>query len=151
MSGWFMDGIKNETLIKNDKFMATFKKIILPILIAAIWISVSEFVRNEFLLKSYWTDHYETLGLIFPSEPVNGAVWGLWSLCFAVSIFIIAKKFTLLQTAFLSWFAGFVLMWIVTWNMSVLPVNILLIAVPLSFLEAFLASFIIKKFAQSTD
>jgi len=121
------------------------KKTVLPILLATIWISISEFVRNEFIAKSYWMEHYEKLGLVFPAEPVNGAVWGLWSLLFAIVIFIISKKFSLLQTTFLSWFVGFVLMWIVAWNLSVQPVGILVIAVPLSLLEAFVASVIIKK------
>jgi hypothetical protein len=131
---------------EKQQNISAMKKTILPILLATIWISISEFVRNEFILKSYWTKHYEKLGLIFPSQPINGAVWGLWSLCFAIVIFIIAKKFSLLQTTFLSWFAGFVLMWIVTWNMSVLPIGLLLFAVPLSILEAFLASFIMNYF-----
>ena len=78
--------------------MINFKKTILPVLAATTWISISEFARNEFLLKSYWTNHYEKLGLIFPSDPINGAMWGVWSLCFAIAIFIIAKKFSLLQT-----------------------------------------------------
>ena len=125
--------------------MKTVKQTILPILLATIWISISEFARNEFLLKSYWTDHYQSLGLVFPSEPINGAVWGLWSLCFAIAIFIIAKKFSLLQTTLLSWFVAFVLMWISSGNMGVLPFGILPFAIPLSFLEAFLASFIIIK------
>jgi hypothetical protein len=84
--------------------MKTIKKTILPILLATVWISISEFVRNEFLLKTFWTDHYESMGLIFPSEPINGAIWGLWSLFFAISIFIISRRFTLWQTTFLSWF-----------------------------------------------
>ena len=121
------------------------RKTVLPVLLATIWISISEFVRNEFIVKSYWTEHYDKLGLVFPSEPINGAVWGLWSLCFAIAIFIIAKRFSLLQTAFLSWFVGFVLMWIVIWNMNVLPAGILVIAVPLSLLEAFIASYIIVR------
>ncbi|MFZ4548828.1 MAG: hypothetical protein ACOYN4_15375 [Bacteroidales bacterium] len=125
--------------------MKVLKHTFLPILLATIWISISEFTRNEFLLKSYWTNHYQTLGLVFPSEPINGAVWGLWSLCFAIAIFIIAKKFSLLQTTFLSWFVGFVLMWISSGNMDVLPFGILPFAIPLSFLEAFLASLIVKK------
>jgi len=125
--------------------MKTIKKTILPILIATIWISISEFIRNEFLLKSYWTDHYESMGLIFPSEPINGAVWGIWSLCFAISIYILAKKFSLIQTTFIAWFVGFVFMWLVIVNMNVLPFGILPFAIPLSILEAFLASLIIKK------
>jgi hypothetical protein len=127
------------------------KKVVLPILLSTIWISISEFVRNEFIVKSYWIRHYEKLGLIFPSAPINGAVWGLWSLCFAISIFIISKKFSLLQTTFLSWFVGFALMWIVIGNMSILPIGILPLAIPLSLLEAFLASFIIKNVTIKTE
>lgn len=125
--------------------MPLLKKIILPVLLATVWISISEFVRNEFILKHYWIEHYQDLGLTFPSEPINGAVWGIWSLCYAVSIFIVAKKFTLVETFLLSWFIGFVLMWLVIGNMGVLPMNILYFAIPLSLLEAFLASLIVKK------
>jgi len=125
--------------------MTFLKKTILPVLLATIWISISEFVRNEFLLKTYWTEHYQSLGIVFPAEPINGAIWGLWSLLFAIAIFIISKKFSLFQTTMLSWFVGFVLMWVVIGNMGVLPKGILYIAIPLSLFEAFLASFIIKK------
>lgn len=127
------------------------KKTVLPILLSTIWISLSEFVRNEFIVKSYWTGHYEKLGLVFPSEPINGAVWGIWSLCFAISIFILSKKFSLIQTTLLSWFVGFVLMWIVIWNMSVLPTGLLLFAVPLSLLETFVAGLIIRRLTHKVE
>ena len=127
------------------------KKTVLPILLATIWISISEFVRNTFLVHNFWLEHYQKLGLVFPEQPINGVVWGIWSLCFAIAIFIIAKKFSLLQTTFLSWFVGFVLMWIVIWNMSVLPTGLLLFAIPLSLLETILASFIIKKLANTAE
>ncbi len=125
--------------------MKFLTKTALPIFLATVWISISEFVRNEFFVKHYWTEHYEGLGLVFPSEPINGAVWGLWSLLFAITIYIISRRFSILETTFLSWFGGFVLMWVVVWNMSVFPARILLIAGPLSVLEAFLASLIIVK------
>lgn len=125
--------------------MIFLKKTILPVLLATIWISISEFVRNEFLLKSYWLKHYENLGIVFPSDPVNGAIWGLWSLLLAIAIFVISKKFSLLQTTLLSWFVCFVLMWVVIGNLGVLPYGLLYFAIPLSIFEAFLASFIIKK------
>lgn len=128
--------------------MNTVKKAVLPVLLATIWISVSEFVRNEFVLKSYWVNHYENLGLVFPSEPVNGAMWAVWSLLFAVAIYIIAKKFTLIHTTLLSWFVGFVSMWIVIGNLGVLPFGLLWFAVPLSLFEAFIASLIAKKLSK---
>lgn len=121
------------------------RKTVLPVFLATIWIAVSEFVRNEVLLKSYWTDHYAKLGLVFPSEPVNGAVWGLWSLLFAAAVYVISRKFNLIQTALLSWFVGFVLMWIVIGNLGVLPYRFVVFVVPLSLLESFIAAYIIKK------
>ena len=129
--------------------MSFFKKTLFPILVATIWISISEFVRNEFLVKSLWTEHYAKLGMVFPSEPINGAVWGVWSLLFAIAIFIISRKFNLNETALLSWLVGFVLMWVVIGNMGVLPEGLLLYAVPLSLIEAYLASLIMHKLSKS--
>jgi len=128
-----------------------FKKTILPILLATIWISISEFVRNTFLLHNYWTEHYQNLGLIFPEQPINGAVWGIWSMCFAIGIYIISRKFSIIETTFLSWFVGFVFMWLVVGNMGVLPFGILPFAIPLSLLEAFLATFIIFKLSKNKE
>lgn len=131
--------------------MGNFKKTILPILAATVWIIVSEFLRNELLFKSYWIRHYENLGVIFPSEPMNGAIWGLWSLLFAVSIFVVSQKFSLLQTTLLSWLYGFVLMWVAIGNLNVLPQGLLSYAVPLSLLETFLATLIIKKLTKENQ
>jgi len=125
--------------------MKFLQKTILPVFLATAWISISEFARNQFIVSSYWTNHYKSLGLVFPSAPVNGAVWGLWSLLFAVAVFIIAKKFTLVQTTFLSWLLAFVMMWVAIGNLGVLPFGLLWMAVPLSILESFIASWIIKK------
>jgi hypothetical protein len=119
---------------------------ILAILSATVWISISEFVRNQFLLHSFWTDHYKKLGLVFPSESVNGAVWGIWSLFMAISVFLIAKKFSLLQTTLIVWFMAFAMMWLAIGNLGVLPYGILLYAIPLSLLEAFLATLIVSQF-----
>jgi hypothetical protein len=124
------------------------KKTILPVLLATIWISISEFLRNEVLFKSYWIEHYASHGMEFPSEPINGAMWGLWSLLFAISIFVITRKFNVLESSILAWVFGFVMMWVVLGNLSVLPFGLLLYAVPLSMLEVFLAVWIIKKIAR---
>jgi hypothetical protein len=125
----------------------SMKKTVVPILLATVWIGVSEFARGSFLLRPFWVDHYAKLGLVFPEKPVNGAVWGLWSLLFAVAIYLIAKKFTLVQTALLAWFVGFVLMWVVTANLGVLPYGVMPWAIPLSLLEAFVAALIVKRLA----
>lgn len=118
---------------------------ILAVIITGVWINASEFFRNEVLLKKYWVDHYQSLGMIFPSAPVNGMMWIVWGFLFSIAIYIISRKFSLLQTTLISWFVAFVLMWIVAWNLSVLPVFILVYAVPFSLLEVFIGSYICKK------
>jgi len=120
------------------------KKITL-IILATIWISLSEFLRNNVLVKSMWVEHYRSMGLDFPSAPINGIMWGVWSLCLAVLIYYLLKKFTLLETVLLSWFAGFLMMWITIGNLNVLPYGTLLFAIPLSFLEVYVAALILSK------
>lgn len=72
-------------------------------------------------------------------------MWVLWGFLFAAAIFVISRRFDLLQTTFISWLFGFVLMWIVAWNLNVLPGGILAYAIPLSFLEAFVGAYICTK------
>jgi hypothetical protein len=129
--------------------MKTFRKTVLPILLVTIWISISEFTRNQLILISYWTKHYKDMDLVFPAKMINGAIWGIWSLVFSVLIFFISKKFSLFQTTLIAWVAGFVLMWLVIGNMSVLPFRILYFAIPLSIIEVFVAAWITVKLSVS--
>ncbi|MCB2205845.1 hypothetical protein KQI65_13960 [bacterium] len=122
-------------------------KAALAVIVAGLWITLSEFVRNELLFKSYWTEHYASLGLTWPSDPVNGMLWLVWSLVFAGALFWISRKFSFFQTFMLGWLVGFVLMWLVIGNMQVLPMGILTYAIPLSLLEVLIAVLILTKMA----
>jgi hypothetical protein len=83
--------------------------------------------------------------MTFPSELKNGMIWISWGFLFAVAIFFISRKFNLIQTKIVSWFMAFVLMWLVTWNLNVLPGAIIIYAVPLSLVESFIGSYICIK------
>ena len=122
---------------------------IAAITLTGVWVNISEFLRNEIFLKSYWLDHYQSLGIIFPSEPSNGAIWGLWGFLFATAIFLVSRKFTLAQTTLICWLMGFVLMWIVAWNLRTLPIDILAFAIPLSLLETFIGSYLCNRISPS--
>lgn len=121
------------------------KKTILPIFATFIWISLTLFLRNEVLLKDYWVSHYQDLGITFPSEPVNGIVWVIWSLLYAIAFYIFSKKYSLVNTALIAWFTGFLMMEIVVGNLGVLPFGILVYAIPMSLVEVFGASFIVHR------
>lgn len=116
---------------------------VVPVLAAALWIMVSEFLRNEFLFKSYWQRHYEGMRIAFPDSALNGAAWGLWSLCLAALLWMLLRRFRLVEGIAVAWFAGFLMMWVVTGNLGVLPFALLLYAVPLSLVEVLVAALIL--------
>lgn len=130
--------------------MKSFRVSFMSVFFSTLWIILSEFVRNELLFKSYWLEHYKTLGIVFPSATINNMIWGVWSLLFAVIIHIIMKKFSFIQSCVIAWLFGFVLMWLVIGNLGVLPVKILIFAVPLSLLEIFGACWINQKLSNGT-
>jgi len=121
---------------------------ILTVTLAGLWVGMCEFVRNQFILSSVWQNHYQALGLEFPSSPVNGVMWMLWSFLFAGTAFAVSRRFSLWQTTLIGWLLGWVMMWVVIWNLAVLPLGILPIAIPFSFIEALGAAFICRKLAK---
>lgn len=125
-------------------FMEISKNEIIGIIFAGIWITFFEFLRNELILKEIWINHFTSLGLVFEALPLNGILWLIWSFILAILIYKLIQKFSLNETFLISWIFAFALMWIVTYNLQVLPLNLLLFAIPLSLIEVFIATFIIK-------
>ena len=119
------------------------------IILSGIWMNISEFVRNEWVLQDLWQEGFGAIGLSFPSAPVNGAIWGLWTFLFVSLLSLVCTRFTVLQSILISWCYGFVLLWLAMWNMAVLPVGILWLAVPWSLAEVSVAAYICQKILQS--
>ena len=117
----------------------------LAIALAAVWITMSEFARNELLFRGIWEDHYRSLGLVFETAPVNGLLWMVWSLALSYLVYSLLQRMSVARTLVLSWLAAFVMMWLTAYNLQVLPLSILLAAVPLSLLELLIATLIIRK------
>lgn len=117
------------------------------VLTATVWISVHEFIRNQVLLLDHWIGHYQGMGLQFPSEPVNGALWGVWALCSAVALLFLSRRFSLWEAVALGWLFCFVLMWLVIGNLGVLPMSVLPYAVPWSLVEVAGAVWLLKRIA----
>jgi hypothetical protein len=120
-------------------------KSVLAISLAGLWITISEFLRNEFLLQGYWLNHYQVMGLEFTTSAAIGILWTLWSFLMAYLLWKLLSKFNLLWSLILTWLPSFLMMWIVINNLQVLPYAILPIAIPLSVLEIWLAGVIIGK------
>lgn len=112
---------------------------------ASFWVVLSEFVRNEFLYKGYWLNHFDALGLKFETLPINGMLWMVWSIALVYVIQKLLSKFSVTETLTVTWISAFFMMWITVFNLQVLPLKLLFFAIPLSLLEIFIAIVIIKK------
>jgi len=126
--------------------MANFKKAIWQILLVSLWINIFETLRWMLFARPYIDMHFKAANLVLPNEPVNNILWLIWGIIIAVMIFIISKKFKVLQTTFIVWITVYVMHWIALWNMAVLPINILWLAVPLTFINVLVGALICTKF-----
>ena len=118
------------------------KRFIFAIITAGVFMNLSEFIRNELLIKNIWTDGFKGLGLVFPNEPINGAIWGLWTFIFVTILVWLTTKVSIFQSTIIAWFLGFVLLWLGMWNMGILPEGLLVWAIPWSFIEVFVAAYL---------
>lgn len=94
--------------------------------------------------------HFKAANLVLPNEPINNLLWLIWGIIIAVMIFIVSKKFKVLQTTFIVWITVYIMHWIALWNMAVLPINILWLAVPLTFINVLVGA-LISKYFQSKE
>lgn len=121
------------------------KREVRSIVLTTLWISFSEFIRNEVIWKSFWTTHFESLGLRFQTRPINGFLWICWSMLYAIGIKRLMRKFSTKEVFVVTWIFGFIMMWIPLYNLQVLPHQLLVPAVPLSMLEVYVAIEILRR------
>jgi hypothetical protein len=112
---------------------------------AGLWITASEFVRNELLFKSHWVNHYAGLNLTFETTPVNGILWLVWSFIIAAVLQQVLERFSLRGSVALTWLVTFPTMWITLFNLQVLPAGLLVFALPLSILEIAVAAWLLRR------
>ncbi len=130
--------------------MENLKKAIWKILLVSIWINIFETLRWMLFAKPEIDMHFKAANLVLPNEPINNLLWLIWGIIIAVMIFIVSKKFKVLQTTFIVWITVYVMHWIALWNMAVLPINILWLAVPLTFINVLVGA-LISKYFQSNE
>lgn len=135
----------SESNSKQKKHFSSIGRDISAIIAAAGWIMASEFIRNQYLIRSLWEGHYKQMGLVFPSGSVNGMMWGVWSVFLAVLIYVLSGRFGLVKTTLLAWLSAFLMMWLVINNLGVLPTGCWVFTIPLSLLETFVAAIIIRR------
>lgn len=135
-----------------------FKQFLIITLLTSIWIHLSEVFRYFVLIRPEIQTFFEGRDNIADMNLGIFAVWGLWDTlltaiivgsCWVFAQFLGHGKQLLLTSSTVVWMATFVILWIGIANMGLAPWEILLIALPLSWLELLIgtgiASFFFKK------
>lgn len=127
------------------------KRFWLAVVASGAWMNLSEFTRNEFVIRHVWVKGFEEIGLSFPSAPINGVVWVIWTFIFCAVLTVLNMKFNMLKSTVICWVTGFGLLWIAMWNIGILPKGLLYWAVPWSFVEVYVAALICKRILEGKD
>lgn len=130
--------------------MKNYLKTIWQIFLVSIWLNIFETLRWMLFAKPEIDMHFKAANIVLPNEPINNLLWLIWGIIIAVMVFIVSKKFKVLQTTFIVWITVYVMHWIALWNMAVLPINILWLAVPLTFINVLVGA-LISKYFQSNE
>ncbi len=115
--------------------MKDYKKAIWHILIISLWINIAETLRWLLYSKAYFLEVYQSLNLVLPFGPIYLILWLIWGILLSTIIYIISKKYTLLQTTVMIWIMAFLMVWITLFNLNVLPLSMLWLVIPLSFID----------------
>jgi hypothetical protein len=127
---------------KRGGNMASNAKTAWQILLVSMWINISETIRWMLYSKPKFDALYQSMGMELPKGPIHGILWMIWGIIVASLVFVLSSKLTLLHASLLSWLAVSFTTWIVFWNMGILPLDMLWVAVPSSLVEIFVAALI---------
>lgn len=125
----------------------------LAIVLNLIWINASEVFRYFVFVMPMMRDALSMVPEVAPMNLQVFLVWGLWDTILVVAVCTIAwlafDKFgfqirTVLMTATGIWGTIFVILWLGLMNMNLATPEILLVALPLAWLEMLIAALIVR-------
>jgi hypothetical protein len=126
--------------------MKDYKKAIWHVIIISIWINVAETIRWMVFAKPYFLSHTQKMNIEPPSGPLYLIIWLVWGVLLALFIYIISRKFSLIETTIIIWLSVYSGIWIMLFNLSLVTFPILVTIAAFCFIEIFFAALISKYF-----
>nr|WP_299383406.1 hypothetical protein [Allomuricauda sp.] len=132
-------------------YLLKLKQFVIITLITSIWINISEVFRYFIFVMPTTKDFFDHKEGVAQMDWGIFAIWGLWdTLLTSLLVFIFwlySKSFGLniksvLNAATIVWLSVFVIFWVATANMGLSNWGILLITLPLSWLEMVVGAWI---------
>ncbi len=132
----------------------SWKEFVVTTLLTSIWINISEVFRYFVFVMPEMRSFLSEISNVAPMNLTVFSIWGAWdTLLTGLTVFIFwlyAQKFgnrfrSIIISGTLSWALLFVLFWVAMVNMGLAKGALLLITLPLSWIELVVASFIASK------
>lgn len=135
------------------------RQFVLIVLITSIWINASEIFRYFLfvmpMMKAHWGEVSEGIAAM---DWVIFSIWGAWdTLLTLVLVFVVwlyCQVFgdglrSIVSAATVVWAAIFIIFWVAASNMGLSDWNILLVALPLSWIEMVVGAWIVVQLYRS--
>jgi hypothetical protein len=132
-----------------EKF--NFKQFLIVAMIASLWVQSSEVFRYFILVMPELKQFLSALPGAIPMNLPVFTSWGIWdtllTFCNVFIFWLYAQKFgnnwrSAIAAGTISWLFFFVLFWVGMANMALAPASLLLITLPLSWIEMVVTSMV---------
>jgi len=123
------------------------------LLINFLWINFSEVVRYFAFVMPMMRDAFSMVPDAAPMNLPVFMIWGVWdtilvfaatAICWMIQDRFGRKPITVILSGTFVWATIFVILWLGLWNMNLAPINVVLVALPLAWLETVIAAFIVR-------
>lgn len=123
-------------------------------LITSIWVNISEVFRYFLIVMPAMRKDLAAIPNVAPMDWMIFSIWGVWDTVLSACIVFItwlcirqygSSKKTTLIAGTVCWTLFFLLFWIGMVNMNLVSPNILIFALPLSWIETIMAAWITLK------
>ncbi|MEL7528075.1 MAG: hypothetical protein AAFN16_20040 [Pseudomonadota bacterium] len=113
-----------------------------------VWINLSEVFRYFVFVRPMMQEAFPALPDVAPMSVPIFLIWGLWDTILVLSVTLIAflalerlgcAPATVFKVASGIWASIFVILWLGLYNMNLATPDVLLVALPLAWLEMFVA------------
>ncbi len=125
------------------------------VLANTVWINASEIFRYFVFVMPMMRDAFPGIDNIAPMNIAVFLSWGVWDtilvLVVTLSVWVVIDRFgtsfrTVLGAATGLWLGIFAILWLGLFNMNLATVGIVLVALPLAWIEMAVAALIVRQF-----
>lgn len=136
----------------NSKF--NLKQFVIITLITSIWINASEVFRYFIFVMQRVKVFFDGKSGVAEMDFIIFSIWGLWDTLLTAAIVFIFWLYSntfgnnnrsIIMSSTIVWLSIFVVFWVATANMGLCKWNLLLITLPLSWIEMVIGTWIASK------